>query len=192
MPSGSPDPDGDLVPALQSGDERAFETLMTRHLKTIHALAFHMLGDQFAAEDVAQSVFLKTWQMMPRWVPGRARLLTWMRRVATNLCLDILRKKKPVYMETLPEIIDSADMPDHQLGLNNERKKITAALGALPERQRAALTLSYYQNVSQVEGAQIMDISVSAYESLLVRARKALRAVIENEAGSNLEMGVGS
>lgn len=183
----SGDPDSDLIPALQRGDERAFGLLMDRHLATIKSLAFYMLADSFMAEDVTQSVFLRTWQMVPTWQPGRARLLTWMRRVATNLCLDILKKKKPVLMDILPDVVDMTGLPDQLLHEDDERQRVGTALAVLPDRQRLALTLSYYQNVSQTEGADIMDISVRAYESLLVRARKALKAAIGVENRADLQ-----
>jgi len=145
-------------------------------MSTIHKLAFYMLGDQMAAEDVTQTVFLKTWTHMPNWQAGQARLLTWMRRVATNACLDMLKKKKPIYTDDVPEINDGADTPFEALARAQQSEHVQAALGQLPDNQRAAVALSYYQSVSQKEGAAILEISESAYESLLVRARKALKA----------------
>lgn len=172
------DPDSDIIPGLMAGNETAFAALVDRHVSTLQALAHHMLGDVFMAEDVTQTVFLKTWQNAPQWVPGQARLLTWMRRVATNQCLDILKKKRPLLMENLPE--PAADDPAayDELVASDREQAVIAGLAALPDRQRAALTLSYYQHVSQIDGAQILEISVSAYESLLVRARKSLKKTL--------------
>ena len=175
IPPRAADPDADLIPGLMAGNEAAFGQLMDRHLSIIQALAFHMLGDVFMAEDVAQTVFLKTWQNAPKWTPGKARLLTWMRRVATNQCLDIIKKKRPVLMETLPENVNETPEAFDNLVADERKAAVETALSALPGRQRAALTLSYYQHVSQIDGAKILDISVAAYESLLVRARKSLK-----------------
>ena len=147
-------------------------------MTTIHRLAFYMLGDQMIAEDVTQTVFLKTWEHMSGWQPGRAKLITWMRRVATNTCLDILKKKKPIYTDTIPDIEDNASSPFESLSQLEQSERVSAALHQLPDNQRAALILSYYQSVSQREGASIMEISESAYESLLVRARKALKVIL--------------
>lgn len=178
IPPRAADPDADLIPGLMSGNEAAFEALMDRHLPKIQSLAYRMLGDVFMAEDVAQTVFLKTWQQAPKWEPGQARLLTWMRRVATNQCLDVIKKKRPVLMETLPDIPSEKTEAFDNLVLDERKTAVTAALAALPDRQRAALALSYYQHVSQVEGAKILEISVAAYESLLVRARKSLKQAL--------------
>jgi len=179
------DPDADLIFGLRAGDERALSSLMDRHMSAIHKLAFYMLGDQMAAEDITQSVFLKTWTHMPTWQTGQAKLLTWMRRVATNACLDALKKKKPIYTDDVPDVNDEADTPFEALARAQQRQYVQAALGALPDNQRAAVTLSYYQGVSQKEGAAILEISEGAYESLLVRARKNLKARLSES--KNLE-----
>jgi len=104
-----------------------------------------------------------------------------MRRVATNACLDILKKKKPIYTDTVPDIEDSANSPFESLSQLEQSQRVKTALSQLPDNQCAALTLSYYQGVSQREGASIMEITESAYESLLVRARKALKMTLADE-----------
>ena len=180
-PVGVTDPDADLIFGLKAGDKRALAGLMDRHMQTIHKQAFYMLGDHMAAEDVTQTVFLKTWEHVNVWQPGQAKLLTWMRRVTRNACLDILKKKKPIYTDALPDMEDDARSPFESLSQSEQSQRVAAALSQLPDSQRAALTLSYYQGVSQKEGARIMEISESAYESLLVRARKALKIILADE-----------
>lgn len=147
-------------------------------MSTIYNQAYYMLGDQMAAEDITQSVFLKTWQNIATWKTGQAKLITWMRRVATNACLDQLRKKKPIYSDVLPDVEDTADTPFEALSRQNQSQVIKLALLKLSDKQRAAVTLSYYQGLSQREGAAAMDITEGAYESLLVRGRKALKTIL--------------
>jgi len=173
------DPDADIIPRLAAGDETALQTLMDRHLGTIKSLAAYMLKDNFAAEDVAQTVFLKTWDTAAEWTPGGAKLITWMRRVATNQCLDMIKKHKPIYTDRIPERPDITPLAQETLAAKEQATFVKTGLQSLPDRQRAALTLSYYQGVSQKEGASILDITEAAYESLLVRARKALRLALE-------------
>lgn len=175
------DPDADLIFGLKAGDEKALAGLMDRHMDTIHKQAFYMLGDQMAAEDVTQTVFLKTWEHMKDWQAGQAKLITWMRRVTRNACLDMLKKKKPIYTDTVPELQDEAHSPFESLSQAQQSERVGAALGQLSVNQRMALTLSYYQGVSQREGSSIMEISEGAYESLLVRARKALKVILADE-----------
>ena len=171
-----PDPDADLLPGLRAGQSTALSAMMDRHLYKIHALAFHMLGDNMLAEDVAQDSFIKLWQAAPTWREGEAQMMTWLRRVATNNCLDRLRKKGPVYVDQVPEIID--ETPSPEIGVQNSDRStvVQGALSKLPETQCAAIVLCYFQQLSQREGAEILGVSEKAYESLLVRARKALKA----------------
>jgi len=150
-------------------------------MTTIHKMAFYMVGEKMTAEDVTQTVFLKTWEHAKSWEPGQAKLLTWMRRVTRNACLDILKKKGPIYTDTVPDIEDDANSPFESLSQSEQSHRVGVALAQLPENQRTALTLSYYQGVSQREGSNIMDVSESAYESLLVRARKALKISLADE-----------
>jgi len=175
MIKGQLDPDHDVLTGLMSGDERALTELMSRHLTRIHRVAARILGDQALAEDVAQTVFLKTWTMAPNWEAGNARLLSWMLRVTTHQCYDMIKKKSPIYTDDVPEMTDNADMADIQIISNETSVQVKHALNTLADRQKTALTLSYYEGLSQKDGADIMDITVGAYESLLVRARKALK-----------------
>ena len=132
--------------------------------------------------DIAQTVFLKTWQHAKNWEPGRAKLLTWMQRVTKNACLDALKKKKPIYTDQVPEVQDMGNTPFDDLSQSDTANAVARAMARLAPNQRAALTLSYYQGVSQREGAKIMSISESAYESLLVRARKAMKKYLDIKA----------
>jgi RNA polymerase sigma-70 factor (ECF subfamily) len=169
------DPDIDLLPGLRLGQDEALSRLMDRHLKTVMAIGYYMLGDAALAEDVAQSTFLKLWQVAPNWKTGNATLLTWMRRVATNDCLDRLRKKQPIYTDSVPERIDEGLNALEIVQAENRAAYVKKALRNLPDKQRAAITLSYYQGVSQKEGAEILGVGEKAYESLLSRGRKNLK-----------------
>ncbi len=177
------DPDADLIPRLAAGDELALTELMARRLKTIHALAARMLSDAVMAEDVAQTVFLKTWAHAPKWEPGKARLLTWMCRIATNQCLDILKRKGPIYSDNIPDISDERLSAVDKLTADDDAAIVSKAMSQLPATQRAAITLCYFDELSQKEAATILDISVKAYESLLSRGRKNLKAALMNEQG---------
>lgn len=179
-----PDPDSDILPGLMRGDQKAFAILVDRHVRTLSGLAANMLGDLHAAEDIAQAVFLKTWQMLPNWQTGQAKLITWMRRVATNMCLDYLRKHKPIYTDSVPDQPDSDKSPEGNLLELEQSDYVRAGMRALPDRQRAALTLFYFQDLSQKESADILDLSLSAYDSLLRRARGALKAQLQPEMRS--------
>jgi len=94
-----------------------------------------------------------------------------------NICFDYLRKtKREAPAEAAPEMIDRADQPDQALFLGQRRFAIDEALGNLPERQRFAITLCHFQEMTNIEAAEVMGVSVDALESLLARGRRGLRA----------------
>lgn len=176
------DPDNDLIPDLRAGNEAALRALIDRRTASLHRVAYRLLGDAHDAEDVCQETFLKFWRAAPDWRDGDARILTWLCRVATHDCYDRLRKKRP----DLPG--EMADHPDGRTGaeaalVNRERwDSLQTAMMSLPDRQRAALTLRYDEDMPQRDAAEIMGIGQKAYEALLVRGRKGLRAMMqENE-----------
>jgi len=174
-----PDPDADILLALARGQSRALGILMDRHLLSIKSVAWHMLGDEMMAEDIAQEVFLRAWKQAPNWQSGQAKFSTWLYRVAKNLCYDRLRKKQEVYPEVLPDMLDEAPEAAQSLEAsqnhNTQKTKIEHAMKNLPKRQRMAIVLCHYRELSQIEAADIMEISVRAYESLLARGRKNLK-----------------
>lgn len=151
---------------------------MARKLPRMLALAQRMLGDAAEAEDVAQEVFLRVWKEAPRWKPGLARFDTWMHRVALNLCYDRLRRKRVTPMAEPPEQIDPGPGPDRSLIASDVSRRVQTAMMALPDRQREALALCHYQELGNIEAAQVMDVSVEALESLLSRGRRALRQAL--------------
>lgn len=170
------DPDIDLLPGLRAGQSSALSKLMDRHLNRLHGLAWHMTGDRFQAEDISQEAFLRFWQAAPGWDDtGKATILTWLRRVTTRLCIDEKRRMRPIYTDLVPERTDPSPRADIELVRDETAIRVQAALLDLPDRQRAALVLSFYQHLSQKEGAESMGIKEKAYESLLSRAKARLR-----------------
>ena len=172
------DPDFDLVVRAGRGDPAAAQALVARKLPRITALAARMLGDPAEAEDVAQETFLRAWKQAPKWREGSARFDTWLHRVAMNLCYDRLRRRRETPMAEPPEQADPGFAPDRGLLAGDVGRRVKAALAGLPERQREAVVLAHYQEVGNIEAAEIMGVSVEALESLLSRGRRALRAAL--------------
>lgn len=175
------DPDEELVRRVGAGDKRAAAELVRRHLPRMVGLARRMLGDSAEAEDVAQEVFLRVWRHAASWTPGQAKFETWMHRVAMNQCLDRLRRSGRNAGEVSPEAPDSRASATRALDDRQRRERVRDALQALPERQRAALVLCYYQDRTNIEAAEILGVSVDALESLLSRARRTLKTKLAAE-----------
>lgn len=169
------DPDLPLLPRIAAGDPEACRTLVDRHLATVHATAARLLGDAAEADDVAQEVFLAAWQAARDWKPGRARFRTWMLRVATNACHDRHRRRRRIETDALDGLESTAPGPEQQTDSEQRGDNLAVALQALPERQRAAIVLCHFEECSQIEAADILDVSVDALESLLARGRRRLR-----------------
>ncbi len=178
-----------LIARAAQGDDAACRELVDRHLAGILAFAARTLGDPIEAEDVAQDTFERMWLHAAGWQPGRARLTTWLHRIAYNLCVDRLRKRREDVLDdsnesrdpkpTAPDLIAEKELAGH----------VRDALGRLTDQQRIALTLCHYQGLRNAEAAEVMELTVEAVESLLVRARRSIRAQLESIAPSLLGEG---
>ena len=170
------DSDESLMLRAGTGDRAACELLVARHLGRVVTFARRTLGNRSDAEEAAQDVFLRVWSAAPRWKLGSARFSTWLHRVAMNVCLDRIGKKRESLPGELPEIADARAEPMVALAASEVERHVSAALAGLPDKQRVAVTLCHYQGLRNSEAAEVMGLSVEALESLLARARRAMRA----------------
>jgi RNA polymerase sigma-70 factor (ECF subfamily) len=168
--------DASLLARYASGDQAAARLLTARHAPRVFAVARRMLGEQAEAEDVTQEAMLRLWRVAPEWQAGQAALGTWLYRVAANLCIDRLRRRREIASDTLPERADEAPGALARIEADDRATALHAALGALPDRQRLAIVLRHFEERSNPEIAEILDTSVEAVESLLGRARRELAA----------------
>ena len=180
------DPDVELLARIGNKEPAAVNEMVSRKLPRLLALASRILGDADEAKDVAQESFLRIWRQAANWRSGEARFDTWLHRVVLNLCHDRMRKRKERPLEDDEpgnELVDSAPRPDEELEATARSEQMAAALAALPDRQREAIVLQYYQELSNIEAAALMNISVDALESLLSRARRNLRSYLAETHG---------
>ncbi|ESQ86091.1 hypothetical protein AEAC466_02565 [Asticcacaulis sp. AC466] len=177
----TPDPDEVLLERIGRGDMAAVSALVSRKLPRLLSLGRRMLGDATEAEDVAQETLMRTWKQAATWVPGKARIDTWMHRVALNLCYDRLRRRRDTVSPDDVDIVDDAVGAAVQIEQAQTAQALQRALAQLPERQRTAITLNYFQEMSNIEAAATMGVSIEAMESLLARARRTLRGLMSDE-----------
>ncbi|HEX6957422.1 MAG TPA: RNA polymerase sigma factor [Ferrovibrio sp.] len=170
------DDDSGLMQRVAAGEHRAYATLVDRHLRHAVTLAYRVLFDRAEAEEVAQEAFLRVWQHAGRWRPdGGASFRTWLNRVVVNLCIDRKRRPGMAALEEQPDPVDPEATPYEARLAGETSGHVAAALRKLPERQRAAIVLCYWEGESNIAAAQALGITVGALESLLVRAKRTLR-----------------
>jgi RNA polymerase sigma-70 factor (ECF subfamily) len=170
-----------LLARVAARDAAAFRTLAGRHLGAVLAHARRMLRDDGEAEDVAQEALLRLWQQASALDVGDLGVRPWLRRVASNLCIDRIRAGRR--LDVTDEVPEQEAEPDQLVGLEQKdlAARVDAALRALPERQRIALTLFQYDGLSQIEIGEKLGVSDEAVESLLSRARRTLRKLLNDD-----------
>ena len=159
------------------GDERAFRLLSRRHLPAMLGLARRILGNAAEAEDVAQEALMRVWTHAPRWQP-LAQFRTWLTRVVVNLCLDRKRRAPWVALEMAGNIVDPAPDAGERAESDERERMLATAIAKLPARQRSAIVLTYGEGMTNAQVAEILDTSVSAVETLLIRGKQNLRQAL--------------
>lgn len=172
--------DAALIASVVNGDQRAYAALVRRHLPRVSSITRRMLFDDGIAEDAAQEAMLRLWTHAASFDPTKASLSTWITRVTVNICLDRLRKRQE---EQWPEDYDISIEAEQENALLQDQlaKKLDAAMVTLPERQRIALILCHYEEMSMADAASAMETTVEAVESLLGRARRGLKKQLASE-----------
>jgi len=170
-----------VLARIRDGDGTAFRELIDRHVGSLLAVARRMLKVDGDAEDIVQEALVRVWHNAGTLELGPGGLRPWLRRVVTNLCLDHLRRHR--LTSVVADVPETPEPPAQGRGLEEAdlAKRVEAALSALPERQRVALTLFHYEGLSQIEVGEALGISDEAVESLLARARRSLKAALKDE-----------
>jgi len=172
--SNSKDEDHELMERIARGDSVAFRILVDKH--ALRSLRFmeRMTGNKEKAEDIVQEAFETVWKKAPDWTP-KAKFTTWFYRVLVNMAHHSFRDRFRVY-EVIDDNHEDETFSTEDYIIQNELgDAVKEALQEIPERQRIAITLFYYDELSQKQACEVMGISEGALESLLSRGRSALK-----------------
>lgn len=179
--------DQELIQRITAKDEAAFKCLVELYQSSVLNICHRILSNEQDAEDVAQDVFVSAYRKA-RSFRGQSKVSTWLYRIAVNLSMNQLRKRKwDRYLDILTfsetrgeghtgalETAD-ADRPDRQLEAKERDRILMDALATLPERQRVAMILHRLEGLSHQEIAEVLQISISSVESLIHRAKHRLQ-----------------
>ena len=175
--------DSALIRRIAHGDKDAFSVFLNRYLGAMVAFARRYIGNRSDAEDIAQEAFTRVWTHADSWRETGASPRSWLYRITYNLCIDELRKKRPLLEE---HDLVSEDTPEKRLTQDIDEATLRQMINALPDRQRSAIWLSAYHGLSNKEASEILGTTVEAMESLLTRARRNLRERLQLDQQGNL------
>ncbi len=180
----STESDAELLVRICAGDRVGFRLLVERHSQKLYRVAYRFINNRTEAEDILQDAFVKLWERPNMWNPDySSSFTTWFCRVIINLCLDQRKRKSPLNMADHPEMEQFADHEDthENTMIKQERERMLETyIAALPERQRTALNLCFYEGFSNQEAADIMRINIKAVQSLIMRAKDNLKTQLQN------------
>ena len=166
--------DADLLAAAARRDAAAFGRLITKYHGMVYRVVWRITNGNAESEDIAQEAFLKLWNN-PAQLREAGALKGWLARVAHNMAMDWFRNRNSgANLEDI-EIADQRPTVEDNLNRDWVTARINSAVAKLPERQRQAVTLVHFEHFSQSDAAQVMELSLDGFESLLARARRALK-----------------
>ncbi len=183
----------DLIKRCQEGDIEAFEQLITDYEKRILNYCFRMMGNPSDAEDAAQEVFVKVFRFIGNF-NGQSSFSTWLYRVASNVCLDLLRKAKrqpqnvvSIHQENdegeeyLMAIEDPEPNPYERAQLSEAQQVLVDALDQLGDEQKRVIILRDIEGLSYEEIAEITNTAPGTVKSRINRARQNLKKLLEKD-----------
>jgi RNA polymerase sigma-70 factor, ECF subfamily len=179
--------DEELMADVACGRRASFDVLCRRHLQRSLRLAYRVQSNRHDAEEIVQDVFLQVWERADSWRADGARFSTWLYRIVVNRAIDYRRKRTFAPLDEAGECESPLPGAEQTVEERQLSAHVDAVIAGLPERQRIALGLCYYEEMTCAEAAMVMEVSVSAMESLLVRARKTARAKLREVAGLGSE-----
>lgn len=168
--------DLELVQQCLSGDKNAFSEIVARYKKLIYSVVYNMTPDKQEVNDIAQEVFIRIYKSLDRYNP-EYKFSTWAVKIATNLCLDMLRKKK-VNSVSLEEIVGASsnvDTPEVYYIKNERSRQIRKAIDELPEKYRIPIILFHQNGLSYEEITKVLNEPMTIVKNRLYRARLMLR-----------------
>jgi RNA polymerase sigma-70 factor (ECF subfamily) len=173
------------IKQVLKGDQNAFGDIVEIYKDKVYQICFRMLGNRHEAEDIAQEAFLRAYVNISSFNQER-KFSTWLYRIATNLCIDRIRKKKPDYyldaeipgtdgLNMYSQIAASGKTPESEVEGMELQETVQKEISALPEKYRSVIILKYLEDLSLNEISEILDMPLGTVKTRIHRGREALR-----------------
>jgi RNA polymerase sigma-70 factor (ECF subfamily) len=180
--------DETLMARIAQGNEVALSELYDRYSRLVNSIAYHLLGRRDLAEDVTLDSFVRIWEKAHTYNPERGRVSTWLTRVARHRAIDVLRREaaRPEresvgWQELSSDPPVEARGPEALAHLNIEQQRVRRAVAALPEEQRDALALAYFQGLTHREIAETLEAPLGTIKGRIRAAMTKLRYELSQE-----------
>ena len=173
------------IKQVLKGDQNAFEEIVEIYKDRVFQLCFRMLGNRHESEDAAQEAFIRAFMNISSF-NQKLKFSTWLYRIATNLCIDRLRKRKPDYyldaevsgtegLTMYSHLPADTKLPEEELENSETQAQIQEEISKLPEKYRAVIILKYIEELSLNEISEILDLPLGTVKTRVHRGREALR-----------------
>ena len=172
------------------GNQEAFGEIVTLFQQRLYQVCYRMLGNAQEAEDIAQEAFVRAYVNIHTYDQKR-KFSTWLYRIATNLCIDRIRKKKPDYFldATVPgtdglnmysQIAASGDLPEEEVERMETQDRVQYEISRLPDKYRTVIILRYMEELPLQEISDILELPLGTVKTRVHRGREALRKQMGN------------
>jgi RNA polymerase sigma-70 factor (ECF subfamily) len=178
--------DNELIARSLRGDVAAYGELVARYRALVAGVAYRVSGDPVLAEDIAQETFIRVWDRLSTYRP-EGNLKGWLCRIASNLTVDALRRRKPTADIADISVAASGTEPELAILEDEQAEAVRRALMRLPLRSRTVLVLREYEGLSYQEIADVLDIPLGTVKSRLNDARRRLRDELAGYLGEQVE-----
>lgn len=177
-----------MIERAQKGDTEAFSGLITTYKKLIYNLCLRMLDDRAEAEDAAQETFIKIYRGL-KYYNGGSKFSTWALKICSNVCIDMIRKKKARFVPIDDYEFSDGSTPEKSYIASETRGDIKKAVMNLPEKYRLIIIYYHFMNLSYQEISEILDKPITVVKNRIYRARLMLRQNLDEKEG-DLDDGV--
>lgn len=174
--------DQELIKQCLAGNQESFAVIVARYKRLIYSVVYNMIRDREETNDISQEVFVRIYKALDRYNP-EYKFSTWAAKIATNLCMDVLRKKKPalVPIEEIEDVSNGFDTPETQYMESERNERVRKAVAELPDKYRIPIILFHQGGLSYEEITETINEPMSIVKNRLYRARLMLREKLTAE-----------